>query len=186
MEKEVNRMGTLLLGLLTGILFGFFLQKGQALRYDRQIGMLRLKDFTILKLMLSAILVGMVGIYFFVDMGWGKLSIKPTLLGANILGGLIFGLGWGMLGYCPGTAVGATGEGRWDAFWGGILGMLVGAGIFAEVYTFIKDSLLKWGDFGKMTIPKLIGVNHWVIVILFWVIMAGVLMVLEKKFPSEK
>jgi uncharacterized membrane protein YedE/YeeE len=54
-------------------------------------------------------------IYVFV---FGKLSLKPTVLGANIIGGLIFGLGWGMLGYCRGTAVGATGEGRFDAFWG--------------------------------------------------------------------
>jgi len=174
-------MGTLLLGLLTGIFFGFFLQKGQALRYDRQIGMLRLKDFTILKLMVSAILVGMVGIYFFVDMGWGRLSIKPTVLGANILGGLIFGLGWAMLGYCPGTAVGATGEGRWDAFWGGILGMLVGAGIFAEFFSFIKDSLLKWGDLGKITIPKLLGINHWIIILILWVVMILLFWKIEMK-----
>src|SRR4030042_6395463 len=150
MGKGVNRVGTLILGLITGIFFCFFLQKGQALRYDRQLGMLRLKDFTILKLMVSAILVGMVGIYFFVDMGWGKLSLKPVVLGGNIIGGLIFGLGWGMLGYCPRTAVGAIGEGRGDAFWGGVLGMLFGAGIFAEAYTFTKDNLLKWGDLGAL------------------------------------
>lgn len=178
-------MGTLLLGLITGILFGFFLQKGQALRYDRQIGLLRLKDFTILKVMASAILVGMLGIYFFVDMKWGKLSVKETILGANILGGLIFGLGWGMLGYCPGTAVGAVGEGRWDAFWGGILGMLIGAGIYAEVYTFIKESILKWGYYGKITLPKVLGINHWIIILLVWLIMIGLLIVVEKKFPSN-
>jgi len=179
-------MGTLLLGLITGIFFGFFLQKGEALRYDRQVGMLRLKDFTIFKIMASAILVGMVGIYFFVDMGWGKLSIKPTVLGANILGGLIFGLGWGMLGYCPGTAVGATGEGRWDALWGGILGMLVGAGIFAEVYSFIQDSLLKWGALGKITIPQVVGVSHWTIIVIVWLVMIAILAIVEKRFPGEK
>lgn len=54
-----------------------------------------------------------------------------------------------MLGYCPGTAVGATGEGRFDAFWGRVLGMLVGAGIFAEAYMLIKETLLKWGDLGS-------------------------------------
>lgn len=174
-------MGTLILGLITGILFGFILQKGQALRYDRQLGILRLMDFTILKLMISAILVGMVGIHFFVDMGWGKLSIKPTVLGANVLGGLIFGLGWGLLGYCPGTAVGATGEGRWDAFWGGILGMLVGAGIFAEVYPSLKDSILKWGDIGKITIPKVLGINHWVVIIIILGMMVTFLVILKKK-----
>lgn len=174
-------MGTLILGLITGIFFGFFLQKGQALKYDKQLGMLRLKDFTILKVMLSAILVGMVGIYLFVDLGLGKLSIKSTVLTANIIGGLIFGLGWGMLGYCPGTAVGATGEGRFDAFWGGVLGMLVGAGIFAETYAFIKDSLLKWGDLGKLTIPKVVGLNHWIIIAIVWGMVILLLIVLEKK-----
>ena len=174
-------MGTLILGLITGIFFGFFLQKGQALRYDRQLGMLRLKDFTILKLMVSAILVGMVGIYFFVDMGWGKLSLKPVVLGANIIGGLIFGLGAGIRRYCPGTAVGAIAEGRWDAFWGGILGMLVGAGIFAEVYPSLKDSFLKWGDYGKLSIPALLGINHWIVIALVWVGMVSIFMVVEKK-----
>lgn len=173
-------MGQLLLGLLTGILFGFILQKGQALRYDRQIGMLLFKDFTILKIMVSAVLVGMVGIYFFVDMGWGTLSIKPLVVGANIIGGLLFGLGWGLLGYCPGTAVGATGEGRWDAFWGGVLGMLVGAGLFAEVYPFLKEGFLKWGDYGKMTLPKLLGIHHWVLIPSLWVLMIALLVLIER------
>jgi hypothetical protein len=181
LSKEVSRMGTLILGLITGIFFGFFLQKGQALKYDKQLGMLRFKDFTILKVMVSAILVGMVGVYFFVDMGIGKLSLKPTILGANMIGGLIFGLGWGMLGYCPGTAVGATGEGRFDAFWGGVLGMLVGAGIFAEVYPFLKDNLLKWGDLGKLSIPKVIGVNHWIVILMTWVVLILALVAVEKK-----
>jgi hypothetical protein len=174
-------MADLILGLITGIFFGFFLQKGQALKYDKQLGMLRFKDFTILKVMITAILVGMVGIYFFVDMGIGKLSLKPTVLGANIFGGLIFGSGWGMLGYCPGTAVGAVGEGRFDAFWGGVLGMLVGAGIFAEVYSYIKDNFLKWGDLGKLSIPQVVGIHHWVVILIVWAILILPLVALEKK-----
>jgi len=174
-------MTDLILGLITGIFFGFFLQKGQALKYDKQLGMLRFKDFTILKVMVSAILVGMVGIYFFVDMGIGKLNLKPTILGANIIGGLIFGLGWGMLGYCPGTAVGATGEGRFDAFWGGVFGMLVGAGIFAEVYPLIQDNFLKWGMLGKLTIPKVFGINHWIAIPIVWVVLILVLVPVEKR-----
>jgi len=174
-------MGTLLLGLLTGIFFGFALQKGQALQYDRQVGMLRLKDFWILKMMFTAILVGMIGVYLFVGMGWTELSIKPTILGANIIGGLIFGLGWGLLGYCPGTAVGAIGEGRLDAFWGGVLGMFVGAGIYAEAYTSLKDSVLKWGDLGKLTIPKILNVNPWVVIVFSWVFVIILFRMLEKR-----
>ena len=159
-------MSTLLYGLITGILFGFLLQKGRVLRYDKQLEALRLLDMTIVKFMLSSILVGMVGIYFLKDLGLVKLSVKGTELGANILGGLIFGMGWAFLGYCPGTAVGAVGEGRWDALWG-IAGMLVGAAVFAEVFPALKATVLTWGNLGKLTLPQLLGLNHWIVIVLF-------------------
>ncbi|MFH1122979.1 MAG: DUF6691 family protein, partial [Pseudomonadota bacterium] len=133
-------MKTLIFGLITGILFGFFLQKARVIRYDKQLGALRLMDMTIVKFMLSTILVGMVGVYLLQDLGLVKLSIKSTVLGGNILGGLIFGIGWGFLGYCPGTSAGALGEGRWDAIWG-ILGMLAGAALFAEAYPALKGTV---------------------------------------------
>ena len=68
----------LMYGLVTGILFGFLLQKGRVLRYDKQIGALRLQDMTIVKFMLSAIVVGMIGTYLLVDLGMAKLSIKHS------------------------------------------------------------------------------------------------------------
>jgi uncharacterized membrane protein YedE/YeeE len=159
-------MNELSYGLVTGILFGFLLQKGRVLRYDKQIGALRLLDMTIIKFMLSSVLVAMVGVYLLKDLGLVKLSIKPTILGANIIGGLIFGVGWALFGYCPGTAMGALGEGRWDTVWG-LLGMLTGAAVFAEAYPFLKGTVLKWGDFGKITIPGLLGVNHWIVISVF-------------------
>jgi len=86
-------MKILIFGLITGMLFGFFLQKGRAARYDKQLGAMRLIDMTIIKFMFSAILVGMVGVYLLKDLGMVKLDVKSTVLGANILGGLIFGIG---------------------------------------------------------------------------------------------
>ena len=168
-------MKVLIYGLVTGIFFGFFLQKGRVLRYDKQLGALRLMDMTIVKFMLSTVLVGMVGIYLLKDLGLVKLSIKSTNLGANIIGGLLFGAGWGLLGYCPGTSAGALGEGRWDALWG-VVGMLVGAAIFAEVYSTLKTNILTWGNLGKITLPQVLGLSHWVIIlvmifgalVLFW------------------
>lgn len=156
----------LIYGLVTGIIFGFLLQKARVIRYDKQLGALRLLDMTIVKFMLSTVLVAMVGTYFLKDLGLIKLSIKTTILGSVILGGLIFGVGWGLLGYCPGTSLGALGEGRYDAFWG-ILGMLVGAALYAEAYPVMKKTVLTWGDFGKITLPELLGINHWVIIVIF-------------------
>ena len=167
-------------GLITGILFGFFLQKGRVLRYDKQIAALRLQDMTIVKFMLSHIAVAMVGVYFLYDMGLVKLSLKPTILGGVVLGGLIFGLGWGLLGYCPGTSLGALGEGRWDSIWG-MAGMLVGAGIYAEAYPYLKKTVLTWGDYGKITIPQVLGVNHWLVIIPFIILTVLLFRWLEKK-----
>ena len=173
-------MKILIYGLITGILFGFLLQKAQVIRYDRQIGALRLLDMTIVKFMLSSILVGMVGVYLLQDLELAKLSIKSTVLGGNILGGLIFGIGWGMLGYCPGTSAGALGEGRWDALWG-ILGMLVGAALFAEAYPGLKDTVLTWGDLGKITLPQVIGLSHWAIIPFFVIAALAFFRWFEKK-----
>ncbi len=173
-------MMTLVYGLITGILFGFFLQKGRVLRYDKQIGALLLQDMTIVKFMLSHIAVAMVGVYFLYDMGIVKLSLKPMIVGAVVLGGLIFGLGWGLLGYCPGTSLGALGEGRTDAVWG-IAGMLVGAGIYAEAYPYLQKTVLTWGNYGKITIPQALGVNHWIVIIPFVILTVMLFKWFEKK-----
>lgn len=154
------------LGIITGFIFGFLLQKAKVLRFEKQVGFLRLKDMTIIKFMFSAILVGMVGIYLLKDLGIISLKLKDTHIGAQAIGGLLFGIGWAILGYCPGTAVGAVGEGRWHATWG-VMGMLVGAAIYAELYTFIKGTVLTWGNFGKITIPDILHINHWIIIIVF-------------------
>lgn len=156
---------TLMYGLFTGALFGWLMQRARVLRYDRQLGALRLKDMTILKFMLSAILVASVGVHLLADLGLATLSVKGTQLGAQVIGGLLFGIGWAMLGYCPGTSWGALGEGRFDGLWG-ILGGWLGAALYAEAYPAMKASVLSWGDFGTLTLPGLLGINHWLVIAL--------------------
>ena len=173
-------MNELLTGTITGILFGFLMQKAQVIRYDRQLAALRLQDMTIVKFMLTTILVAMVGIYLLFDLGLIKLSVKPLILGGNVLGGLIFGIGWGIVGYCPATAMGALGEGRYDSAFG-LLGMILGAGFYAEAYPLMKKTVLTWGDLGKLTLPGALGINHWIVI----VILCAVFIVLFRWFEKK-
>jgi uncharacterized membrane protein YedE/YeeE len=177
---EVTVMNELFTGAVTGILFGFIMQKAQVIRYDRQLGALRLRDMTIVKFMLSTILVSMVGIYLLLDLGLIKLSIKSLTLGGNIVGGLIFGIGWGVVGYCPATAMGALGEGRYDSAFG-LLGMLLGAAVYAEFYPALKGTVLTWGNFGKVTLPSVLGINHWIVIVILVVAFILLFRWFEKK-----
>lgn len=169
----------LIAGLVTGIVFGILLQSSEVIRYDRQVGAIRLIDMTIVKFMLSAIIVGMVGIYQLQTLDVIELSIKGTVLGSNIAGGLIFGAGWAILGYCPGTAAGAVGEGRIDALFG-ILGMISGAMVFAEFYPLTKTGIWAMGNIGKVTIPVITGVDPWIIIPILAMIYLLILYAIEK------
>jgi hypothetical protein len=153
--------GTILMGGVTGFLFGFLLQKGGVTRYNVIVGQFLLKDFTVLKIMLTAVIVGSVGIYGMRTLGLDiNLHVKTAALLGNALGGLIFGAGMAVLGYCPGTAVAAIGEGSRHAI-AGVLGMLVGAGLFAESFPWIKNRILSVGNLGKVTFADLTGYSPW-------------------------
>ena len=169
-----------LLGLVTGIIFGFLLQKARVLRYDKQVGAMLLKDMTIFKFMLSAIVVGMFGILALHDLGLITLNHKAMNIGGVLVGGALFGIGWAVMGYCPGTSIGAVGEGRWHALFG-VIGMVVGAGIYAQMYPFLKSTVLAWSDLGKLGLPETIGVDHWVIAVIFALITLGLFRWFEEK-----
>lgn len=160
-------MNDQILGLVTGCLFGFLLQKGGVLRFDRQVGALLFKDMTIIKFMLSAIMVGSVGFQLLAEAGAITMSHKAMNVGAVVVGGLLFGMGWAVSGFCPGTAVGALGEGRWHALFV-IAGMLVGAALYAEAYPALNVSVLAWKDFGKLALPQTLGVSPWLCIAALW------------------
>lgn len=167
----------LMLGLLFGVIFGFLLQKGGVAKYHVLMGVLLLEDMTVIKVMLSAIVVGMAGIFALHSLGKVKLHLKPTRYAANIVGGLIFGLGFGVLGYCPGTGAAALGQGNLDAL-AGILGLMAGSYLFAEMSSRLDRTLLKWGDRGKVTFPELLGVPTFGFLVVFVPILVGILVML--------
>jgi hypothetical protein len=167
------------LGLLFGICFGFLLQKGGVTDYNVIEGQLLLTDFTVLKVMLSAVIVGMIGFHLLKHFGYVRSHAAEGSWGANIIGGLIFGAGFALLGYCPGTVAGAVGTGALDALVGGMLGMLIGAGIFAELYPRLRDTILERGPFPATTVPEFLHLNLWIVIILMEACMIGLLLVLE-------
>lgn len=167
-------------GLITGIIFGILLQRSEVIRYDRQVGAVRLIDMTIVKFMLSAIIVGMIGIYSLEGTGLLELSIKGTVIGTNIVGGLIFGAGWALLGYCPGTAAGALGEGRIDAL-AGMGGMVIGGMLFGEFYPLTQSGFLSAGNFGKVTLPMITGMNPWIWIFVLTLLYMGIFYLIERE-----
>lgn len=173
-----NKTAQLVLGLLFGICFGFLLQKGGVTSFDVIEGQLLLTDFTVLKLMLSAVIVGMAGFHVMKHFGLVRSHAAEGSIGANVIGGLIFGVGFALLGYCPGTVAGAVGSGALDALFGGMIGLLIGAGIFAELYPRLRTRILVWGKFPAVTVPDFLHLNLWVTVVLMEVFMIGFLLVL--------
>src|SRR5688500_1034659 len=101
--EEATKPKKLVQAILFGLIFGFLLQKAGVAKFHILVGQLLLQDFTVVKIMLTAILVGMLGITFLNSKAKVNLHIKPTQVGSNVFGGLLFGFGFALLGYCPGT-----------------------------------------------------------------------------------
>lgn len=152
---------TLVYGAITGFIFGFLLQRSGVTRYQVILGQFLLKDFTVLKVMGTAIVVGAVGIFGMRAAGMDiALSIRNATVLGNIVGGVIFGVGMAVLGYCPGTAVGAAGDGSRHA-WFGLLGALFGAAIYAEAYPFIQSNIIGVVDYGAITLDSVAHLSPW-------------------------
>jgi uncharacterized membrane protein YedE/YeeE len=166
-----DKPGLIMGGLIAAVVLGFLLQKGQVAKYRVIIGQFLFTDYTVLKIMLTAIVVGAVGVWGMLQLGMIQhLQVKPAVLAANALGGLIFGLGMALLGYCPGTGVAAMGEGSRHARWG-FAGMILGAAAFAAAFPALEKGFMKLGEVAittgdkvnnKVTLPDITGVSPWV------------------------
>jgi len=86
--------------LIIGILFGFALNRGGLTKYNRIVGVFRLTDLTVIKFMLTALMVAMVGLFSLRGLGVIELPPAPaTYVVGNLIGGLIFGIGMALTGY---------------------------------------------------------------------------------------
>ena len=169
----------LLAGVIFGLAFGFLLQKGGVGKFNVLIGQLLLQDWTVAKIMLTAIVVGMIGVFALHHFAKVNLHIKPTKIGANIIGGLLFGAGFALVGYCPGTAAAALGQGSWDALFA-MAGLIAGSWVFAELSGWIQRTVEKWGDLGKVLLPDLLHLPRGVFVVGFAVTLTAIIVLLER------
>ena len=122
--------------LFLGFIFGVLLQSARLNRFDTISGMATLENYKVAKAISLAIGVGVILLCIEIGLGLATYHIKPFLLGGIVLGGLIFGAGMAILGYCPGTVMVSAGEGSLDAMVG-ILGGLAGG----LVYTLLLPSI---------------------------------------------
>jgi uncharacterized protein len=122
----------------------------------------------------------MLGVHLLQSMGAVQLHPKPGSLAMSLGGGVIFGVGFGLLGYCPGTSVAAIGQGSLDALIGGVGGILIGTALFAALFPKLERSVLGKGTFGELTFPQLLHVNAWVLVIPLAAIFTTVLWLIER------
>lgn len=181
-DKQDPEKSNLLLPAVFGLVFGFLLQRAGMGKYEVLLGQLLLTDWAVVKVMLTAILVGMVGVLAMHSFGMVKLHLKPTRLVSNIAGGLVFGAGFALLGYCPGSAAAALGEGHWDALFG-MLGLIAGSYFYAECSGWMETIVAKWGDLGKLTLPQVVGVTNAQFVPVFALLLLGTLLIVDRVFP---
>jgi uncharacterized membrane protein YedE/YeeE len=174
----------LLLGLATGVAFGVLLQKGRVAKFPVIVGQFLLRDWTVVKIMGTAVVVGAAGVYALAAAGHADLHVRPLLLGGVLLGGVVFGVGLAVLGYCPGTTVAACGEGRQDAV-AGVLGMFAGALAFVAAWPALQPVIKGLGDHGKLTLPDVTGTSPWL-----WIAglaaagLAGALLLEGRRVPA--
>ncbi|WP_153110051.1 YeeE/YedE thiosulfate transporter family protein [Propionivibrio limicola] len=176
-------LNAIIIGLLMGIVFGFALEKSRVFEPGMIVGQMQLRNFTMLKVFLTAVITGLVVIGLMHGFFGGKLHPKALLYGANIFGGLMLGAGITLAGGCPGTVLAQIGAGYKDS-WLVLLGGLAGALTFSYLEPTLKPILLSGGP-GKLTLDTVTDVPFWVLAFGFAIVLVIVLVALERWRPWQ-
>ena len=148
-------MPAIIYALLVGVAMGALIQRVRASSPAMIAANLRLENLSIIKFMATTIAVGAILAYLLSLVTPMHFDIKPTYVVGVLVGGLVFGVGFGVGGYCPGTCVVGAGEGRKDALWA-LLGGVVGAFIFTLVFSSLIAPMNKLMDYGKVTLDQVL------------------------------
>lgn len=180
-----SNLSTSLLALIAGAIFGLLLQKASVGRFDTIVGQFLLKDFTVMKVILTAIVVGSAGIYSLEAFGVipaFRLSSTPILYTA--IGGAVFGIGMSILGRCPGTAMVALASGDKDMIFG-FLGMIFGSVVFNASSSYFMPLIQNKDAFFHQTIPQLFSLPSALVILLLAILWVGFYLGMKKLDPVK-
>jgi uncharacterized membrane protein YedE/YeeE len=157
---------SLIVAFVIGIAFGFVLERAGFGSARKLAAQFYLTDMSVLKVMFTAIVTAMIGVYVLSRLGVMDLSLvylTPTYLAPQIVGGLLLGVGFVVGGYCPGTSVVSSATGRWDAMVY-VLGLVAGMVFYGEIYPAISD-FAHSTSLGQVTLPQLFHIPYGVMVL---------------------
>ncbi|HEX8991021.1 MAG TPA: YeeE/YedE thiosulfate transporter family protein [Anaerolineales bacterium] len=161
-------MTTYILALVLGVFFGFSLNKAGLTKYHKIANVFRLTDLAVLKFMMTALVVAGAGLYTL--RGLGLVTFPPvpaTYVVGNLVGGLVFGVGMSLAGFCPGTCAAGAGEGKLDYIIPGFLGFIVGAIIYGSTYSLVFPQISAIANLGGVVIPDLWNLSPYLTMLAF-------------------
>lgn len=169
--------GSIWLVLFIGFCFGAIILYSRLDKFEKMAGFMIFEDTLVPRMAMTTVALSSLGFYFLVDAGYASYSVKPTILGGLIIGGIFFGIGLVILGKCPSAFFVSVSEGRVDAFVG-VLGGMVGGAVFTIAYPFIEK--LIGPDLGKIRLSDLFGGYDLIIVL----VLSTVLLVTAYFLPA--
>lgn len=165
---------------LIGFFFGFLLERSGFGDARKLAAVFYLKDFAVLKVMLTAIVVCMLGLLYFSLFGWldlGQVHLLPTYILPQVAGGLVLGIGFVMGGYCPTTSIVAMVSGKLDALVF-IVGIILGSWVFAELFPPI-EGFYKAGAMGAVRLSDVLNIPSGLVALFICLMAIGLFWVAE-------
>lgn len=169
-EEEISPV----VAFVIGIGFGYFLERAGFGSAKKLTAQFYFTDLAVFKVMFTAIVTAMLGVYYLGVLGLLDLSlvyITPTFLIPQIIGGLLLGFGFVIGGYCPGTSCVSVSNGKIDALVF-LFGVLSGIFVFGEIFPMIKDFYYS-SNMGQITLPEILHLPYGLVVFLVILIAIG-------------
>jgi len=166
---------------LIGFMFGFLLERAGFGDARKLVAIFYLRDFAVLKVMFTAIIVCMLGLLFFSVFGWidlSKVYLLPTYIWPQIVGGFVLGMGFVIGGYCPTTSVVSAVSGKLDGLIF-LVGMILGSIIFAELFP-VLEKFYSSGSMGAVRLSDVLKINSGLIALLVCLMAVGAYWLVEK------